>query len=169
MQSGRESEIDAVRDIITTANRCRGPRRFPVVAVEGHLRWSYLAANVTIEPTRRTELVIAAINAALLGAPDDALGDPQPGLFTPAARRFGDPEYAMRIEGVIQEVPGVVWTKVTGFGMLDAGDDPTTLATPPQPWTRAETVTPHAGEILTLDSAHLILSAAAAAVTGGCT
>ncbi|HEY2853202.1 MAG TPA: hypothetical protein VGJ18_10170 [Gemmatimonadaceae bacterium] len=169
MQSGRESEIDAVRDIITTANRCRGPRRFPVMAVEGHLRWSYLAANVTIEANRKTELVVAAITAALLGGPDDSLGDPQPGLFTPASRRFGDPEYATRIEGIIQEVAGVVWTEVTGFGMLDPGDDPGTLAVPAQPWSRAESVTPEAGEILTLDSAHLVLSPVAAAVTGGCT
>jgi hypothetical protein len=169
MQSGRESEMNSVRDIITVANRCRGPRRFPVLANEGHLRYTYLAVNVTIDPSRRDDLMRAAISAALLGAPDDALGDPQPGLFTPSARQFGDPEYATRIEGVIQDVPGVVWTAVTGFGMLAAGDDPTVLATPAQPWTRVETITPDAGEILTLYAAHLILTTAAEVVTGSCT
>jgi len=166
MQSGRESEIASVRDIITVANRCRGPRRFPVLATEGHLRFTYLAANVTIDPSHREELVIAAITAALLGAPDDALDDPQPGLFTPAARQFGEPEYATRIEGIIQDVQGVVWTEVTGFGVLAPGDDPLTLPNPAQPWTRAEKVSSDAGEILTLDATHLILSPAAAAVTG---
>jgi predicted phage baseplate assembly protein len=169
MQSGRESEMDSVRDIITVANRCRGPRRFPVVANEGHLRYTFLAVQVTIDPSRRDDLMRTAIIAALLGAPDDALGDPQPGLFTPEARQFGDPEYATRIEGAIQDVPGVVWTAVTGFGMLPPGDDPSLLATPAQPWTRVETITPDAGEILTLDAAHLILTTAAEVVTGGCT
>jgi predicted phage baseplate assembly protein len=169
MQSGRESEMDSVRDIITVANRCRGPRRFPVVANEGHLRYTFLAVQVTIDPSRRDDLMRTAIIAALLGAPDDALGDPQPGLFTPEARQFGDPEYATRIEGVIQDVPGVVWTAVTGFGMLPPGDDPSLLATPAQPWTRVETITPDAGEILTLAAAHLILTTAAEVVTGSCT
>jgi hypothetical protein len=70
---------------------------------------------------------------------------------------------------VIQDVPGVVWTAVTGFGMLPPGDDPSLLATPAQPWTRVETITPDAGEILTLDAAHLILTTAAEVVTGSCT
>jgi hypothetical protein len=58
---------------------------------------------------------------------------------------------------------------VTGFGMLPPGDDPLVLATPAQPWTRVETIMPDAGEILTLDAAHLILTTAAEVVTGGCT
>src|SRR5262249_54187932 len=31
METGREAEIDAVRDILAGYNRCRGPQRFPVL------------------------------------------------------------------------------------------------------------------------------------------
>ena len=55
------------------------------------------------------------------------------GLFDLAGRRLGEDEYSSRVEGVIQDVPGVAWTKVTAFGSLGPADDPTKLVLPAEP------------------------------------
>lgn len=167
MDSGREAEIDSVRQSVTTANRCRGPRRFPVVAVQGHRRWTYLSAHVTLDPSWEESAVLAAINDALLHEVGDDNDSTPAGLFTLAARGFGDPEYATRIEGVIQQVGGVVWTAVTGFGALAVGDDPALLASPAAPWTRTEIVSASTEEVLALDASHLMILPAAA-ITESC-
>ena len=168
MDSGREAEIDAVRQSVTTANRCRGPRRFPVIAVQGHRRWTYLSAKITLDPSWDESVVLAAITDALLHEVGDDDDVTPAGLFTLAARGFGEPEYATRIEGVIQQVGGVVWTAVTGFGKLATGDDPTLLTAPAVPWTRTEIVSASAEEVLALDASHLVILPAAA-VTESCT
>jgi hypothetical protein len=163
MDSGREAEIDAVRQSVTTANRCRGPRRFPIIAVQGHRRWTYLSAKVTLDPSWEESGVLAAIYDALLHEVRDDDDVTPAGLFTLAARAFGESEYATRIEGAIQRVGGVVWTAVTGFGALAVGDDPALLTAPAKPWTRTEIVSASAEEVLALDSSHLMILPAAAA------
>lgn len=168
MQSGRDAEIESVRQSVSTANRCRGPRRFPVVAVQGYRRWVYLAASVTLDPSWPADKVLGAIANALMHDADGDDDETPPGLFSLLARSFGEPEYATRIEGVIQQVPGVVWTAVTGFGVLASGSDPSLLDAPAVPWPRSEVVAPSAEEVLALDALHLALLPAAA-ITETCT
>jgi len=162
MDSGREDEIDSVRQSISAANRCRGPRRFPVIAVEGHRRWVYLAATVTLDPSYDSDTVLAAVNDALMHQVVDDDDLTPAGLFALSSRTFGEPEYATRVEGAMQQVSGVVWTAVTAFGMLDPGDDPSLLSAPPAPWRRAEVVSPGPRDVLALDASHLVLLPAAA-------
>ncbi|MGH7646875.1 MAG: hypothetical protein ACREND_02075 [Gemmatimonadaceae bacterium] len=162
MDSGREAEIDSVRQSVSAANRCRGPRRFPVIALEGHRRWVFLAANVTLDPSYDADTVLAAVTDALMHEVVDDEDTTPAGLFALSSRTFGEPEYATRIEGAIQQVSGVVWTAVTGFGLLDAGDDPSLLTAPPTPWLRTEVASASPQEVLALDAAHLVLLPAAA-------
>jgi hypothetical protein len=99
-------------------------------------------------------MVAAALGAAGLttGAEKEATG-----LFALAARRFGGPEYASRIEGVVQNVDGVVWARVNGLGSLAVTDDPLVLVPPATPWPRSAVVGCAAAELLALHTAHLQL------------
>ena len=52
------------------------------------------------------------------------------GLFSLKNRRFGQPEYANRIAGIIQNIEGVLWVEVTGFMSLGEVDNPAELSLP---------------------------------------
>ena len=41
METGREAEIEEVRTILNTYNRCRGPQRFPIRVNQGVLKYIY--------------------------------------------------------------------------------------------------------------------------------
>ena len=64
-------------------------------------------------------------------------------------RSFGDAEYATRIEGTAQNVPGVQWALVNAFGSLGVADDPAPLVYPAFA-TRAETVACSSTHVLRL-------------------
>jgi hypothetical protein len=116
---------------------------------------------VIVDPSFRETEVLAAVTTALLG---DAAAEIQ-GLFTVERRRFAGPEYATRVEGRIQAVPGVLWNRVTGFGPPNAAAG----ATPPaQPWPRAELVPCGSQQILSLDPANLALTPGAPPSAGEC-
>lgn len=133
METGREAELADVRSTLNHDNRCRGPARVPIVVQAGALRPVWLDASVTIDPSYRQDEVLAACRLALgveeVGA--EETGATPRGLFVVERRRFAQPEYASRVEGLIQNVAGVLWTKVTGFGPADATVDP---APPTPPW-----------------------------------
>jgi hypothetical protein len=85
------------------------------------------------------------------------------------ARRLGEAEYATRIEGRLQNVPGVVWCRVSALGLFGAGvTDPSTLSLPPSPRSLATTLPCSAHELLQLTPAHVTLIAAAEPATGEC-
>jgi hypothetical protein len=107
----------------------------------------------------------AALGLAADGA--NAADHELTGLFG-LARRLGEKEYASRIEGALQQVPGVVWCKVTALGLFDSNDpdlpgddDPASLLLPPAPRSLAQVLTPQAHEMLQLTAAHLTLTAVA--------
>ncbi len=156
METGRDAEIAQVRQAMATANRCRGPQRFPVVVVPGTRRYVYAAATVAVDPTFKPPLVEAAIQEAL-GVAGAAGVDGTRGLFTATRRTFGEREYSTRIEGAIQNVDGVLWSEVTELGSLGPASDPATLSFPAVP-SLSPVVACEANEVLALYAAHLQLT-----------
>jgi hypothetical protein len=155
MDTGRDAEIAQVRQAMATANRCRGPQRFPVVVIAGTRRYVYVAATVAIDATYKPALVEAAIQEAL-GVAGATAVDGTHGLFTATRRDFGEREYSTRIEGAIQRVGGVLWAEVTELGSLGPASGPATLAYPTAP-SLAPVVACESNEVLALHAAHLQL------------
>ena len=149
METGRASEIAAVRQLLSNYNVCRGPQRHPIVVTQGQRAWVYIDAAIALAPTYLEEKVFPEVSATLAD------------LFASASRRFGGPEYRSRIEGAIQNVPGVLWNSVTAFGILGIADDPKSLALPAVPRALTETAPCDAATLLSLFPAHVTLSAVA--------
>jgi hypothetical protein len=145
MQPGRTAELDSARQVLATANRMRGPQRFPIVVVPGAFEYMYLDLSIAIDPTYDPQPVRDAVAAAL----SVQLGDA-------STRTFGEAEYATRIEGIAQNVAGVQWALVNALGSLGVADDPATLSYPAAP-ARAETVPCAATHVLRLDPGELVL------------
>jgi predicted phage baseplate assembly protein len=163
MRTGREAEITNVRQILAGYNRCRGPRRFPIIVHQGHVRYIFLDASMSLDPRLREELVLADIKRALGVVGDEGNGIiTTHGLLSIDRRRFGEKEYETRIEAAIQNVTGVLWAKVKGLGSLSAGDDPLLLIPPVAPWPYSALVGCAADSILALHKNHLILQPVAA-------
>jgi hypothetical protein len=98
--------------------------------------------NVSFDPGYRQDLVENAIRTAL---GEEGFGEE--GLFSFRQRDFGQPEYATRVSGVVQNVPGVLWNQVTGLHLLGETDDPVELAGRPNGLNRRR---------LPCDSLHLL-------------
>jgi len=107
MEHGREAEHAAVAEALRTATRDRGADRFEIDVVQGRFRSVKLRADVAVAGGCDPDAVLAAAR--------DALGvDPAPdGLFSVNRRRFGQPEHVTRVAGVLQQVSGVSWARVT--------------------------------------------------------
>lgn len=119
METGRQTELDDVEKTLKKYNRCRGPNRFPIQVVAGSLEYVYAAAEVAYDLSYRQELVEADIRTALGTSGQEANGvNESEGLFALKRRRFGESEYATRVAAVIQNVPGVLWTRVISFASL---------------------------------------------------
>lgn len=169
LAAGREAEFEAVRAALAHAQRCRGPDRFPLVVRQARLRYVFADIGYAPHPAWRREDVESALRAALglAGAGTDA--DPAGGLFGLHARSLGEPEYASRIEGRLQNVPGVLWCKVSALGLFASGvSDPAAVPLPaaPRPWAA---VLPCAlDELLQLAPGHLTLTPIAVPAKGEC-
>ncbi|MCU0541831.1 MAG: hypothetical protein MUE44_06520 [Oscillatoriaceae cyanobacterium Prado104] len=162
MERGREQEIAEIRQILNTYNRCRGPQRFPIYVRPGKLHYVYLDIALGINPTFRESIVTKAVKVALGIMGDEGNGiDGSGGLFGIRQRQFGQPEYATRIAGIIQNIEGVMWVKVNSFAALGVAENPTNLSVPnPKQWNK--TVACKSDEILSLyKEPHLQLSSAA--------
>lgn len=159
MQTGRDAELAQVQQVVATANRCRGPCRFPVIIRPGSVRFVFLDVTVAVGPEVRAETVGPAIRKALGVAGLEATGiDGLRGLLAPGQRRFGDREYATRIEAVIQNLSGVLWASVHGLGALGTATDPSTLSPPAAPWPLNPVVPCDTDEVLGLFAEHLDLT-----------
>ncbi len=165
MDTGRAAEIEGVRQIVANYNRWRGPQRFPVIVLQGQRLYTGIAAQVAFDPAYREELVRADI-ATALGLPGEDGALPRRGLFAPMQRQFGQAEYATRITGVIQNVPGVQWTRVTGLVALGEAGDPADLVLPAVVPTSA-TLACDGQHILSLYVEHLRISAVSAPSSEG--
>jgi hypothetical protein len=115
MEAGRDKEFEQVRQIVADYNRCRSPQRFPVSVEQGRLQYVCIDADVALDPTYRPEVVKRDIKEALGLAGEESI-DGSRGLFALAKRTFGQDEYSSRVAGIIQNVEGVLWTRVTALG-----------------------------------------------------
>lgn len=170
METGREKEIEEVRIILKTYNRCRGLNRFPIRVELGQRQYIYLNVTVALEPTVRQELVEQAIKVALgvTGEEGNSV-DGSRGLLGLYSRQFGQPEYATRIAGTVQNVPGVRWARVMAAGlMLGTEDDPLKLSFPPNPKPLHQKIACGNQQILSLHRVHLNLNFATLATQEVC-
>jgi predicted phage baseplate assembly protein len=161
LEAGREAEFADLRATLAHAQRCRGPDRFPLVVEQALLRYVYLDVSYARDPSYRQEDVEAGMRAALGLAGD--LAAEASGVFGLRARRLGQSEYASRIEGRLQNVPGVLWCKVTALERFGAGAlDAAVLVLPAPPRPLAAVLACSAHELLQLDARHVTLTAVAA-------
>jgi hypothetical protein len=131
------------------------------------LRYAWIDVRYARDPSYRAEDVEAALRATL-GLVGDAAAA-RDGVFGLQARRLGTPEYASRIEGRLQGVPGVLWCQVVAMGLFAAGvADPVTLVLPPAPRPVAALLPCSPAELLQLAPQHLSLTATADAAAGEC-
>jgi hypothetical protein len=167
LEAGREPEFGDVRATLAHAQRCHGPDRFPLVVQQARLRYGFVDLSYARDPNYRQEIVETDLRAAF-GLVADANHE-RTGLFGLRARRLGDREYASRIEGRLQNVPGVLWCKVTALGRFASGvTDPDMLVLPgaPRPVAQVLPCSPH--ELLQLAPQHLTLTAVAEPSAGEC-
>jgi hypothetical protein len=94
-----------------------------------NLLYVYLNLTFGLTPGYQQDDAIAAIAIALGVIPPGGTA-PSGGLFSLDQRQLGEPEYASRIEGVVQNVDGVAWVEVTAFDQLGSAADPSTLSVP---------------------------------------
>lgn len=167
LQAGREDEFAAVRAAVVHALRCRGPNRWPVVIEQAVLRYVWLDLAYARDPTYQAADVAAAIRTELGLAEDEGN---RAGLFSLSARRLGEREYASRIEGRVQNVPGVLWCQVKADGLLAGGvqPDPSKLRAPAPPRPRIAMLRCAARELLQLSGQHLTLTESAEPSAGEC-
>lgn len=164
METGRSAEIRAVGDILRGYNTSRGAGRFSVQVVAGKRKYVTVSIQYALKPGFRADLVEPAIRMAL-GVHFGLAGgeEVQAGLFSLRQRRFGEREYASSIEGVTQNVEGVLWVRTVAFEALTDEsaiayvDDPETL---PLPLTTvlAPIVPCGTGFLLSLYAKHLLLT-----------
>lgn len=167
LAAGREAEFAAVRQAVAHAQRCRGPNRHPVIVQQALLRYVFCDVSYARDPSHPFDAVQAALRAALGLAGDAA--NARRGLFGLHARKLGAREYASRIEGVLQNVAGVLWCKVMALGRFGGGvRDPATLVLPAAPRVRLATLPCAPHELLQLDARHLTLIEAAEPSAGEC-
>lgn len=174
MNTGRGQEIDQVRQILATYNRCRGPQRYPVHVMAGKRLYVYISADVAFDPTYRQGLVEQDIQQALGAAAAPPAGQlasdqaPAKGLFSISQRAFGEAEYATSLAGTIQNVAGVQWAKVKQFFAIGEADEPAALSLNPG-FPQACSVVPcDAGHVLSLYVAHLKVNVVSVPAAGVC-
>lgn len=135
MERGRKKEQEEVEGILQEANRRRGPHRFPVVVHFGLRRYVRVILTVGRQPRFRSETLAKSIKEVLGVMGEEGNGiDGSNGLFSARQRQFGQPEYATRIEGRVQNIDGVAWAQVKAFDLLIGEDqDPLLLKVPEEP------------------------------------
>ncbi len=126
MEGGREAEFAAVEQTLREYDHCRGPRRHPLHAAAGAFSYVAVAASIAFDPTVRREDVDVAIRAAL-GVAEGPEEEEADGLFSTARRAFAEGEWATRVTAAIQNVPGVLWTRLTALDSLGESDAPADL------------------------------------------
>lgn len=162
METGRDAEIEKVRQTLAAYNRERGANRFPVSVPQGQLKYVVVHATFGYDSTYLVEEIKTAIRRALgasSGKPN-AAGD-QTGLFSVRRRRFAQAEYATSIAGTIQQVEGVVWAQVTRFESLGVIADPVTFTPPAAPVSVHQRINCGNHRLLSLYAGHLQLTGVA--------
>lgn len=158
METGRSAEMGAVSATLGSYNTLRGPSRFRVEASLGKRMYVAAAVQYALKPGYRADLVEPQIRRALgVNFALATVKEDQTGLFSLRRRRFGGREYASSIEGVTQNVEGVLWAKTVAFKQLEDKDDPEKI-TAVTPSVLDPIVFCGASHILSLYDKHLFLT-----------
>ncbi len=169
METGRDKEIEEVRCILNNYNKCRGTQRFPIKLNQGKFQYIYIDVVFAFNPTFREDLVKNAIKEVLGVTGEENSGiDGSHGLFGLRQRRFGQNEYATKIEGTIQNVEGVVWAEIKALGILGETINPSDLSPPEPKLPLAQFVSCDNDKVLSLYKGHLQLTATAVASKDVC-
>ena len=86
-ESETEEASAAVTEAMRTANRCRGPARYPLIVTPGARAWVQVRLRLGYDPTFRVADLEAAV-AAALGTMEPEAEAPTDGLFALANRKF---------------------------------------------------------------------------------
>jgi len=159
METGRSTEIAAVRDTLNSYNTQRGAARHAIDVVLGKRMHVTATVQYVLKPTYRADLVEPAIRRALgVNFGKTTRDEDQTGLFSLRKRSFGGREYASSIEGTVQNVEGVLWAKTMAFTGLTDSDEPESIVLPSVS-VLDPIVACDGGHILSLYDKHLMLSA----------
>ncbi|HEX9180826.1 MAG TPA: hypothetical protein VF859_10560, partial [Burkholderiales bacterium] len=118
--TGSESEADAekIAGAMAAVNRARGPRRHTLEVIQGRRRPVALALIAAYDARLRAEALRLAILEALGVAGQEANGvEGDRGLFSLGLRHFGQSAHSSQIIAAVQQVPGVVWMRLTAAGL----------------------------------------------------
>ena len=85
MQERRSADIEAVRASLATANRRRGPSRYPIVVAEGAFEYVYLTATITSDPAAMLR------RSAAMSTPRSTRCSRRTASATPSTRRGSKP------------------------------------------------------------------------------
>jgi hypothetical protein len=160
-ENGLPEEAEKVGVTIRSYNRCRGPARQVVLAVQGIRQFVYLSLNVAYQRDRRPDDVKKEVLEALGVSGEENGGiDGTTGLFGLDHRQFGQSAHVSQILGWVQQVEGVAWVRVDAFEPIDLGTpietDPEALSVPVSP-VRLESISCPEQYILTLHEDHLVI------------
>jgi hypothetical protein len=172
-QSESDADLDKVRDSLATANRCRGPARFPIQVLKGLRQYLHIHLTAGCDPGRRQEDVKAAIRRSLGMAGGEADGiDGSRGLFGLHGRRFGQSAHTSQIIGAVQQAEGVVWVTLAAAQVIPLGippaTDPTQLAVPAFDLIPTPSIACGDTFILALHAKHLIIELSSAQTAPAC-
>ena len=106
MDAGRERELSDVTQILEQAYQGRGAGRHPLFVEPARFVDLEIAAEYGARASRRRADIEQDMRAAIADTGDS-------GLFGAANRELGAVEYRTRIEGMLQNIPGVLWASVT--------------------------------------------------------
>src|SRR5439155_9473351 len=112
METGRGAEISAVTDLLNHYNVCRGPQRSPILVRPGARNYVFCDISIALAPSYLEDKVFPNVRNTLTAQ------------FSSSSRSFAEKEYRSRIEGIVQNVEGVLWNSVTGLASLGVADDP---------------------------------------------
>ncbi len=165
MATGRDAEIEQVRQTLAAYNKGRGANRFPVHVLPGGRKPIIIRATFGYDSTYLEADIKTAIQKALgISSDKPNAADNQTGLFSLRRRRFAQAEYATSVAGTMQQVAGVVWAQVTFFDALAPVSIAPVFTPPPAPVVSKQVVLCENQRVLSLSADHLQLTGVAETV-----
>ena len=122
---GSATDLGKIRDALSAYSRCRGPARYPVIALGGYRQYLHIDALVGFDPAYRSEDLLRGIRLALGVIGEEANGlDGRDGLFGLAQRDFHQSAHSSQVIAAMQNVGGVCWVQLRAARALPLGAPP---------------------------------------------
>jgi len=113
--------------ILHDYDRCRGMQRYPIDIRLGKFQYVYLEVDYGLDARFLKEIVEKEIYNALGVFRKEEKDLNSTGLFGVKQREFGQDEYASKVEGLVQNINGVLWARVKSMYSLGIIEDPEEL------------------------------------------